>query len=108
MSRRDGVDPKYLLTKDEERTRRDLVIRTHPITHTFWCGGCKCYHWIDAGWTVTREPNGPSVMPSVLTQAIDRCHLYVTNGVVRYLGDCTHELAGKTVPLEEFEEVKHG
>ncbi len=27
------------------------------------------------------------------------CHSFVTNGQIQFLGDCTHALAGKTVPL---------
>lgn len=28
------------------------------------------------------------------------CHSFVTNGHIKFLDDCTHELAGKTVPLK--------
>ncbi|MDB5358827.1 MAG: hypothetical protein JWO51_124 [Rhodospirillales bacterium] len=28
-----------------------------------------------------------------------RCHSFVTDGQIQFLGDCTHALAGKTVPL---------
>lgn len=28
------------------------------------------------------------------------CHSFVFDGEIRFLGDCTHALAGKTVPLE--------
>lgn len=27
------------------------------------------------------------------------CHSFVRNGMIEFLGDCTHALAGKTVPL---------
>jgi len=27
------------------------------------------------------------------------CHTFITDGMVQFLDDCTHELAGKTVPL---------
>jgi len=30
------------------------------------------------------------------------CHSFVTNGQILFLGDCTHPLAGQTVPLPEF------
>ena len=30
-----------------------------------------------------------------------RCHSFVRNGMIQYLGDCTHGLAGKTIPMEE-------
>lgn len=32
-----------------------------------------------------------------------RCHSYVTDGRIQFLGDCTHALAGQTVPLEPHE-----
>lgn len=32
------------------------------------------------------------------------CHSFVRDGQIEFLGDCTHALAGKTVPLEPFDE----
>lgn len=32
------------------------------------------------------------------------CHSFVTDGQIQFLGDCTHEQAGQTVPLEPFGE----
>jgi hypothetical protein len=32
----------------------------------------------------------------------ERCHSFVRAGHIQFLGDCTHALAGKTVPLEPF------
>ena len=32
------------------------------------------------------------------------CHSFVTNGQIQFLSDCTHELAGQTVPLPEWPE----
>lgn len=29
------------------------------------------------------------------------CHTYVTDGKIRYLDDCTHELAGQTIDMPE-------
>lgn len=31
-----------------------------------------------------------------------RCHSYVTDGHIQFLADCTHHLAGQTVPLPEL------
>ena len=31
-----------------------------------------------------------------------QCHLNLTNGMLIFHGDCTHELSGKTVPMEEL------
>lgn len=33
------------------------------------------------------------------------CHSYIEEGNIRFLDDCTHELAGKTVPLPDFEGI---
>src|SRR5436309_254590 len=32
----------------------------------------------------------------------DVCHSFVRDGLIEFLGDCTHPLAGRTVPLEPF------
>lgn len=31
------------------------------------------------------------------------CHSFVTDGQIQFLGDCTHSLAGQTVPLPPFD-----
>lgn len=36
-----------------------------------------------------------------------RCHLFVRNGMIEFLSDCTHKLAGKTVKLESMPQ-RHG
>jgi hypothetical protein len=79
-----------------------------PDRFVFWCPGCGCGHQIDERWTVTGTPEKPTVRASVLfrgpkdgdgaNKAI-RCHLFITDGEIRFLGDCEHELAGKTVPM---------
>lgn len=28
-----------------------------------------------------------------------RCHVFITDGQIQFLGDCTHALAGQTVPV---------
>lgn len=30
------------------------------------------------------------------------CHSFIRDGHIQFLSDCTHELAGKTVPMEPF------
>ena len=32
------------------------------------------------------------------------CHSFVTDGQIQFLSDCTHELAGHTVPLPDWSE----
>lgn len=38
--------------------------------------------------------------PPVFTCGV--CHSFVTDGQIQFLGDCTHPLAGQTVPLPPF------
>ncbi|ATE84738.1 ammonia monooxygenase [Sinorhizobium sp. LM21] len=33
------------------------------------------------------------------------CHSFVTDGHIRFLGDCTHELAGQTVEIPDWEDA---
>lgn len=30
------------------------------------------------------------------------CHVIVTNGILNYCGDSTHEFAGKSIPMQDF------
>lgn len=34
------------------------------------------------------------------------CHSFVREGMIEFLTDCTHRLAGQTVPLKDFEDAK--
>ena len=67
----------------------------------FWCPGCDESHVINDGWDIMFEGILPTISPSILVQGSDekRCHSFVRNGVIEFLGDCTHKLAGQTVPL---------
>jgi hypothetical protein len=75
----------------------------------YYCAGCKCDHVVRVEgartprWTWNGSLEKPSFMPSVLyTAGGNICHTYITDGNVRFLPGCTHELAGQTVPLEPF------
>lgn len=76
----------------------------------FMCPGCKCGHLVTtkapndmgAQWTWNGSLTAPTFQPSILLQGNPRCHSFVENGMIRFLSDCSHELAGKTVPLEEW------
>lgn len=56
----------------------------------------------------TRGPDGKYLLDSQGRINGSRdivCHSFVRNGQIEYLSDCTHDLAGKTVPLEPFTEI---
>lgn len=95
----------------------------------FWCPGCDEVHGIvhgGGGWTWNGDANRPTFQPSILVSyyrispegmaMIDRgdppppgtdrypgrdevCHSFVRVGSIQFLTDCTHKLAGQTVPL---------
>jgi len=87
----------------------------------FMCPGCKCKHFIhdkesigypNVCWTFNGDFDKPTVRMSVLTRSyrknpttgmhdieVDRCHSFITNGMIEFLPDCQHSLAGQTVEL---------
>jgi hypothetical protein len=96
----------------------------------FWCPGCNDMHVVDTTrWTFNGDLLHPTFSPSILVQAghyatedkeccwctynkahadnpapfkCYRCHSYVENGIISFLQDCTHDLAGYKVPLPDF------
>lgn len=84
---------------------------------------------MESPWTWNGDPEHPTFQPSVLVTSghfvtgqegkpcwctfearsgqksrfhCYRCHSYVTDGVIKFLGDCSHELAGQEVALPEL------
>lgn len=86
----------------------------------FWCPGCKEAHQIDSGeWEFNNDFEKPTFNPSYLTWLDPnpnagmeprfkkfregfRCHSFIKDGMIEYLSDCTHKLAGQTVALSEW------
>lgn len=85
---------------------------------TWWCLGCKASHSIPVtgpkAWRWNGSSDTPTFSPSVLVYerpALDgddmpfqtpRCHVFITDGVIDFLSDCTHPLAGHKVPMVEW------
>lgn len=92
--------------------------------HGVWVSAANS---INAQWTFNGNIERPTFAPSLLirypywdppvtaenleqwrtapwkqTQKEKVCHSFVRDGQIQFLGDCTHELAGKTVPMEPF------
>lgn len=97
----------------------------------WFCPGCKMTHQINVGtgpgprWGWNGDAFLPTFSPSVLVtysqtltdeqwqfiqdggriQPIKQvCHSFVEDGRMRFLSDCTHELAGQTVDIPRFHE----
>lgn len=51
-------------------------------------------------WTWNGSTEAPTLRPSILTEGHDfRCHLWINDGQVQFLDDCSHELRNQLVPL---------
>lgn len=91
----------------------------------FWCPGCNTAHRVQYGsgegprWHWNMNAEKPTFSPSVKVswkepsdkpeefsdekKDVDKCcHSFVRDGMIEFLSDCTHSLAGKTVPLAKF------
>lgn len=77
--------------------------------YAFWCPGCDIAHGFQVpDWTFNGDLNSPTVGGSVkVLSAKPACHSYIENGKIRFLADCDHALAGKTVDLPDFDEALH-
>jgi hypothetical protein len=74
----------------------------------WWCPACSEPHQCDERWTFNGDKERPTFRASVLVHEVDkedyhrpRCHSYVTDGRIEYLGDCTHAMKGQTVDLPD-------
>lgn len=107
-----------------------MKLRYCGSTVMFMCPGCNEAHAVDigpGGWGYNHDSNAPTFTPSVLvtsytatppvtaenlaewkrepweqTKVKSTCHSYITNGQIKFLDDCTHDLRGVTVPLPEW------
>lgn len=80
-------------------------IPSGELVHYFLCPGCKTNHLFDSRWTFNGDLEHPTFSPSHvnLIDVDRRCHIIITDGVVQYLSDCTHELAGQSIPLADLD-----
>lgn len=109
---------KGVINQDDERVTG---------TWLFYCEGCKSHHQIwdktsnaNAKWDFNGDVNKPSFSPSIKVQYTDYkkdendniikdsikeiiCHSWITDGMIKYFDDSTHDLAGKTIELPNLE-----
>jgi|ERR1035441_8050843 hypothetical protein len=104
----------YLYADDSPNIERASGPR--PLQYWFHCPGCQndhaftvgpaCAGWGDARWTWNGSFDKPTFQPSLLCNGPDpasRCHSFVTDGRIKFLGDCYHELKDQTVDLPDWE-----
>ena len=77
----------------------------------FMCPGCDRLHQIrhgEGGWSWNGSRDKPTFRPSVLSNSggecpdVPICHSYITDGVITFLLDSTHALAGDSVVLKPW------
>ena len=87
----------------------------------YWCPGCFLedgfgLHGIPVkphprGWNFSGTLECPTFSPSQLTTGDmlkngkkfeTICHTFIESGMIKYLTDCTHPLAGQSVPMESL------
>lgn len=95
------------------------VIKVHGDDVVFLCPGCRRHHRLPLRGVPVEHPtwewNGsldkPTLRPSIgsnmpsnphYVPQVSACHTWVTDGRIQFLGDCTHALAGQTVPLPPY------
>jgi hypothetical protein len=81
-------------------------------TAFFWCPGCVQPHPYrikgDSAWTFNGDRERPTFTPSLMVHPHPgdppqpRCHLFLTDGMLRFCGDSEHSLAGQSVPLPDW------
>lgn len=78
--------------------------------YAFWCGGCGMHHVIRTDENIkshhkfNNNIEHPTIEPSIKVEIPHPegnhiCHSYITNGIIKYLNDCTHHLKGKELDL---------
>jgi hypothetical protein len=94
--------------------------------YAHFCIACKEMHPLPDGWSFNGDLEKPTFSPSfkhsgmkivtdeggnwtgewVLDEKGDPvpyiCHYILTNGILHYCSDCTHSMAGQSVPLAEL------
>ncbi len=87
-----------------------------------WCPACEEMHSLPDGWNFDGNLESPTFRPSfkhsgIRTVKIDGkwtgewvrdengkgipfiCHYILTNGILNFCGDCTHNFSGQSIPL---------
>jgi hypothetical protein len=96
-----------------------VTAKLRKTTHGFawWCPACEEAHPLPYGrdWTFDGNLEAPTFTPSFKhdwnwgpmvkpgkREGLNVCHYIITAGQVAYCGDCTHAMAGKTIPMPDL------
>ena len=74
--------------------------------YIFNCPGCDHQHYFNKDWSFDGNFEKPTFSPSLLNYFPNddsyRCHLFIKDGKIEYLNDCSHKLSGKTIDMEDI------
>ena len=94
------------------------------VGYTLNCPGCESHHVIyvgewtnrhgkkQTGWSFNGDVDSPTFNPSLLVYegrhpdgslGHPRCHSFIRNGQIQFLGDCGHDKASQTVDLPDVD-----
>lgn len=101
----------------------------NPAYIVFFCPGCDHLHSVPIAndgkehpvWEFNNDLEKPTIKPSINNLSgkyadpnwkepddtegwSTICHSFVTDGMIQFLGDCTHHLKGQTVQLPELKD----
>lgn len=83
--------------------------------YTHWCPAClAAHHYTTEGsvrWDFNGNVDAPTFTPSMRISGGEHdivCHYHLTDGALIFLADCTHAMAGATVPLPDLPENMQG
>jgi|SRR5579864_267001 len=88
-----------------------IPLRIHDRTlygYGFWCPACLEVHHFNTAvfqplWSFDGNMEAPTFGPSLRMLGGNGCHLFVLGGMIQYCPDSRHALAGKTVPMVDFD-----
>jgi len=76
----------------------------------FLCPGCNTVHVVNVdttsrpAWSFNGDLEHPTFYPSLLMNLAGLvCHSFVRNGLIAFMGDCSHDLKNKTVELGDID-----
>ncbi len=80
----------------------------YETTYMFQCPACGNCHGPNQTWTFNGDLDKPTFTPSLLVTSRNehgpaRCHGFITDGKIQYLGDCTHSMVGQTVEIPDWD-----
>lgn len=106
-------------------------LRRAEDAYVHWCPGCEEVHRLPDSWQFNGNIQSPTFKPSFKHSGMKRnivdgkwigegvdawiydnkgkpipyiCHYILTNGILNFCDDCTHSLAGKSIPIPKLPE----